>query len=174
MSHYVHNVDISKQLARCHTLGLRLWGRLDILPNYLKWHWRWLMVEKLTLNYLATALVDIPAVILPIARSLETWDICGIVLCDKTTHFRVAFYCPKHKVHLCNDHAVWSASWHATPVRWMDYLGKWEMLTNRDVNKFVHNIWEKKAFCAYGTFQLMKHGTITLHVEFIFLFSVHL
>jgi hypothetical protein len=33
-------------------------------------------------------------------------DICGIVLCDKTAHLRVAEYCPQHKVHLCNDHAV--------------------------------------------------------------------
>ena len=40
------------------------------------------MVEKLTLHYLATALVDIPAVCMPIARSLKTRDICGIVLCD--------------------------------------------------------------------------------------------
>jgi hypothetical protein len=30
------------------------------------------MVDKLTLNYLATALVDIPAVSMPIARSLKT------------------------------------------------------------------------------------------------------
>ena len=30
-----------------------------------------------------------------------------------------------------------------TPVRWMDYLGKGEMLTNRDVNKFVHKIGAK-------------------------------
>ena len=44
------------------------------------------MVEKLT-NSLATALMDIPAV-----DSLKTWDICGIVLCDKTAHFRVAFF----------------------------------------------------------------------------------
>jgi hypothetical protein len=70
-------------------------------------------------------------------------NICGIVLCDKTAHFKVAFYCSQHKVHLCNDHAVYSASWYATPVRWMDYLGKWEKLTNRDVNKFVQNKWEK-------------------------------
>ena len=34
----------------------------------------------------------------------------------------------------------------------MDYLGKGEMLTNREVNTFVHNILEKEAFCAYGTF----------------------
>ena len=38
--------------------------------------------------------------------TLSTWDICGIVLCDTTSYFRVAFYCPQHKVHLCNDHAV--------------------------------------------------------------------
>ena len=31
---------------------------------------------------------------------------CGIVLCDKTADFRVAFYCHQYKVHLCNDHAV--------------------------------------------------------------------
>ena len=49
---------------------------------------------------------EIPAVIMPIPRSLKTWDIGGIVLCDKTVHFRVAFYCPQHKVQLCNDHAV--------------------------------------------------------------------
>jgi hypothetical protein len=29
------------------------------------------------------------------------------------------------------------------PVRWMDYLGKGEMLTNRDINKFAHKIGEK-------------------------------
>ncbi len=33
-------------------------------------------------------------------------DICGIVLCDKTAHFRVAFYCGQPKAHLCNNHAV--------------------------------------------------------------------
>jgi hypothetical protein len=45
------------------------------------------MVEKLALNSLATALVDIPAVTMPIARSLKTLDICGIVLCDQTACF---------------------------------------------------------------------------------------
>ena len=84
------------------TRGLRLWGRLDVLPNSLKRHCRRLMVEKLTLNYLSTALVDILLVSMPIARSLNTWDVYGILLWDKT----VAFYCPQHKVHLCNDHAV--------------------------------------------------------------------
>ncbi len=68
--------------------------------------WRWLMVEKLLFNSWATALVDIPAVSMPIACSLKTCDICGIVLCDKTEHFRVVFYCGQPKAHLCNNHAV--------------------------------------------------------------------
>ncbi len=33
-------------------------------------------------------------------------QICGIVLCDKTAHFRVAFYCGQPKAHLCNNRAV--------------------------------------------------------------------
>ena len=57
----------------------------------------------------------------------------------------------------------------------MDYLGKGEMLTNRETSKFVH-ILEKFVFlCIWnikGIFYLMKHGTSTLDVAFIFLFSV--
>ncbi len=64
------------------------------------------LVEKLTFNSRATALVDIPAVSTPIACFLKTCDICCIVLCDKTAHFRVAFYCGQPKAHLCNNHAV--------------------------------------------------------------------
>ena len=41
------------------------------------------MVEKLTLNSLATALVDILAASMPIACFLKTSVICGIVFCDK-------------------------------------------------------------------------------------------
>jgi hypothetical protein len=42
MGHSVHNVNISKPLTLdCHTRGLRLWGRLDILQNSLKQHWSW-------------------------------------------------------------------------------------------------------------------------------------
>ncbi len=84
------------------TRGLWLWGRLDVLPN----SQRRLMVEKWTFNLRATALVDIPAVSMPIAHSLKTCNICGIVLCDKTAHFRVAFYCGQPKAHLCNNHVV--------------------------------------------------------------------
>jgi hypothetical protein len=48
------------------------------------------MVEKST----STALLDNPVVSMQIARSLKTWDICDIVLCDNTAHFRVDFYFP--------------------------------------------------------------------------------
>ncbi len=95
---------------------------LDIMPNSLKRLWRRLMLEKLTFNSWATALVGIPAVSMPITHSLKICDICGIVLCDK--NLRVAFYCGQPKAHLCNNHAVYSASWYAPPVKWMDYLSK--------------------------------------------------
>ena len=58
------------------------------------------------------------------------------------------------------------------PVRWMDYLGKGEMLSNRDVNKFVPRILEKYPFlCVWKIsgvflFQRMKHGANTLHIAF--------
>ena len=75
--------------------------------HQLQWHLRWLMVEKLTFNYLATALVDIPAVSMPIAHSLNLRQMALCLLYDdNTSHFRAAFYCPQRKVHLCNDHAV--------------------------------------------------------------------
>ncbi len=73
------------------------------------------MVEKWTFNSKATALVDIPTVNIPIARSLKTCDICGmcdkitVFICDKTAHFRVAFYYGQPKAHLCNNHAVYTA-----------------------------------------------------------------
>ena len=38
--------------------------------------------------------------------SLHTNCTLPNVICDITAHFRVAFYCPPHMVHLCNDHAV--------------------------------------------------------------------
>ncbi len=64
--------------------------------------------REINIQFTATALVDISAVSMPIACSLKTCDICGIMLCDKTykAHFRVAFYCGQPKAHLCNNQAV--------------------------------------------------------------------
>jgi hypothetical protein len=59
------------------TRGLRLWARLDELPNSVKRHWTRLMVETWKCNCLATALVEVPAII-QIAHSLITWDIVAL------------------------------------------------------------------------------------------------
>ncbi len=59
--------------------------------------------REMNIQFTATALVDIPALNILIACSLKT---CDIVLCDKTAHFRVAFYCGQPKAHLCNNYAV--------------------------------------------------------------------
>ncbi len=48
--------------------------------------------REINIKFTATALVDIPAVSMPIAHYLKTCDICGIVLCDKAAHFRVSLY----------------------------------------------------------------------------------
>ncbi len=59
------------QLSLVVTRGLRLWGQLDVLQNSLKRLWGPLMVKKWTFNSSSTALVGIPAVSMPIARSLK-------------------------------------------------------------------------------------------------------
>jgi hypothetical protein len=43
-----------------------------VTAKFSKQHWRRLMVEKSTLHFLATALVDIPAVSMPNICSLKT------------------------------------------------------------------------------------------------------
>ena len=83
--------------------GYTLWGWLDILPN-----------SQIVLEAAYGREINIQFsgnrsgghscsqhanCTLP---QLET----SVALCDKTAHFRVAFYWPQHKVHLCNDHAV--------------------------------------------------------------------
>ena len=110
--------DPAGEEARCRGPGLP-WLHVVCGCDSLKRRWRRLMVEKLTYNYLPTALVDIPAACQLHAPS----KICGIVLCDRNAHFRVAFCCAPHKVHLCNDHADSSDSYYMTQL-----LGGWIVL----------------------------------------------
>ncbi len=89
-----------------------------------------------------------------------------------------SFICGQPKAHLCNNHAVYSVSWNATPVRGMDYIGK-EVLTNTDLDRFVNNIWEKKAFCVHtkslrSLSSAHENGGKNKSVVFIILFSVYI
>ena len=91
------------------------------------------------MNILATALVDIPAVSMPIPRSLKTWDICAIVLCDKNVSFSGLLFIPTQGIMILLLIQLLDMP-HLPGGK--DYLGKGEMLTKRHVNKFVHDIWE--------------------------------
>lgn len=119
---------------------LQLWGRL---------------VENRTFRSQAAALVGTPAVCMPVARSLRTET---SVLCNKTVHFKGAFYSGQLKVHLCNNHA---ASSYAKPVRWLVYPSR-EALTKTDADKFVINIWERSSFCMHWKFYIC--GSIWCHL----------
>ncbi len=60
----------------------------------------------------------------------------------------------------------------------MDYLGKGEVLSNTDFDRFVNNIWERKRPFVYIEkvldfwVQLMKNGGKNKSVAFIILYSV--
>ncbi len=58
-------------------------------------------------------------------------------------------------------------------IGWIDYLGKGEVLTNTDLDRFVNNIWDKYAFCVHR-FQLMNNGGKNKSVAFIILVSVYI
>ena len=82
--------------------GLRLWGRLDVLPNFLKRRRRRLMVEKW--NEHSIIWKQLWWTFLQSACQLyasSKFETSVALCCDKTAHFGVAFYCLQHKVHLC-------------------------------------------------------------------------
>ncbi len=64
--------------------------------------------------------------------------------------------------------------WYATPVRWMDYLGKGELLTNTDLwTIFERNrpfVYIEKVLDLW--IQFMKNGGRNKSVAFIILFSI--
>ncbi len=57
-------------------------------------------------------------------------------------------------IMLSNQHP-----WYVTPVRWMDYLSKGEVLSNTDLDIFVNNIWDKLAFCVHSKCMCSLHLT---------------
>ncbi len=97
------------------------------------------MVAKLTFNSWAAALVDIPAVSMPIARSLKTYDIVALCCAIKLHILEGPFIVPSLR-HTCAIIMLSNQLLDIQPVRWMDYLGKGEVLTNTDLDRFVNNI----------------------------------
>jgi hypothetical protein len=69
MGHSVHNVDFSKLLAH---MTQYTWSVVERQIGHTAKLSKIKLVEKLTLNSLETALLDIPAVSMPIARSRKT------------------------------------------------------------------------------------------------------
>jgi len=92
--------------------------------------------REINIQFTATALVDIPAVSMPIARTLKTCDICGNVIKLHILEWPFVVASLRHTcaiIMLSNQHL-------GMTVGWMDYLGKGEVLTNTDLDRFVNNI----------------------------------
>lgn len=56
----------------------------------------------------------------------------GEVLCDKTAEFQSGHWQPKR--HLYNNPSLFGDIWHT--CRWMGSLGKGEVFTNTDLDRF--------------------------------------
>ncbi len=159
------------------TRGLRLWGRLDVLPNSLKRLWRRLMVEKMNIQFTATALVDIPAVSMLIARSSKLATSVALCCVIKMHILEWPFIVASLRhtcaiIMLSNQHLDMPNLWGG-----MDYLGKGEVLTNTDLDR-LWTIFERNRPFVYIEkvldlwVQLMKNGGKNKSVAFIILVSV--
>jgi hypothetical protein len=106
------------------------------------------MVEKLTFSSLAAALVDI----------------CGILLCDKTAYYRMAFYFPTR----CTCVMIMFLNHLFDMPHLMDGLSRLISAQNERNTLFVRmtHFWDH-------LFHLMKYGTNTLYVAFIILFIIY-
>ncbi len=111
------------------TRGLRLQGRLDVLPNSLKRLETAYGREKNSIHgqQLWWTFLQSPCQLHIPSKLATSVALC----CVKTAHFRVAFYCGQPKAHLCNNRVALYCGQPKAHL-WMDYLGKGEVLTNTD------------------------------------------
>ncbi len=84
------------------TRGLRLWGRLDVLPNSLKRLWRQLTVEKWTFNSRATAFLQSACQLHAPSKLATSVALCCVI----KLHILECPYIVASLRHLCNNHAV--------------------------------------------------------------------
>lgn len=84
--------------------GLQWWGQMDVLPNSLKWRWRWLMVVKWTFNSWATALVDIPCGLHASCTLPQSLQHLWYFVVWLKMHTLEGSYYDQPKTHLCNNH----------------------------------------------------------------------
>ncbi len=124
-------------------------GRLDVLPNSLKYLWRQLMVEKWTFTgniheqihgqqLWWTFLQSACKLHSPSKLATSVALCCVIKLHILEWPFIVASL-----RHTCAIIMLFNQHLDMPHLRWMDYLGKGEVLTNTDLDRFVNNIWEK-------------------------------
>lgn len=93
-----------------------LWSQMDVLPNSWTQHWKWLLVLKWWFNSRATALLDVPAVYMPIHRSLKTSDTFVALCCVKLQILASS------STQILIKPFYWHPDWLPPAAVWMDYL----------------------------------------------------
>lgn len=108
----------------------------------------------------------------PLKRSNIYSSRANIRMCLRYFQDKTAlFYRDQPKAHLCNSHTVWSACRYATPVSWMDYLGKGALLITWIWIKYVDKIWDKQAFYVQSKkifYEKLKQKQKWLFILFMF------
>ncbi len=109
-SSWIRNVSIWCDHHLLHAVDCGLWNVSPLLYNgsakLLDIGRNWNMLLHMPIQSIVLIRIKTLTLSMSIARSLKTCDICGIMLCDKTAHFRMAFYCDQPKAHLCTNHAI--------------------------------------------------------------------
>ena len=108
MWHSVHNVDISKQLAHGTPYTLPVFVRLVHTVKFSKIMLEAAYGKEIDVKFSGNSSGE-HSCSQHANGTLPQLETSVALCCVTTAHFRVALYCPQHKVHLSNDHVkpVW-------------------------------------------------------------------